>query len=116
MIETYVYDFTDGTTLALGIKTLAEKCVWTDLDNLICSVPRFVSPEEYPDAWYKGEVLFDERLWSVNTENGLEKIVSTLRHNGLDKVDIVNPAYKNGILLFQNKHDYTLWMLDLREE
>lgn len=114
-IETYVYDVNDGTTLTLGIKTLAEKCIWTDLDNLLCAVPRFVGPEDYPDAWYKGEVLFDDRLWSVNTTNGLERIVSSLRHPGLEKVDAMNPIYKNGILLFQNKHDYTLWMLDLRE-
>lgn len=115
-IETYVYDFNDNTTLALGIRTLAEKCIWTDNDNILCSVPRFVPPEDYPDAWYKGEILFDDRLWSINTTNGLEKIVSTLRHPGITSVDAINPVYKDGILLFQNKHDYTLWMLDLREE
>lgn len=113
-IETYVYDFNDNTTLTLGIKTLSEKCIWTDNDNVLCSVPRFIGPEEYPDAWYKGEILFDDRLWSVNTTNGLERIVSTLRHSGIDKVDVVNPIYKDGILLFQNKYDYTLWMLDMR--
>ncbi len=115
-IETYVYDFNENTNLTLGIRTLAEKCIWIDNDNLFCSVPRFITPEDYPDAWYKGEVLFDERLWSVNTTNGLEKIVSTLRHPGILNVDAVNLVYKNGILLFQNKYDYTLWMLDLREE
>lgn len=114
-IDTYVYDFNDQTTLSLGIKTLAEKCVWTDLDNLLCAVPRFIGPEDYPDAWYKGEVLFDDRIWSINTENGLEKIVSTLKHSAIDKVDAINPVYDKGILLFQNKYDFKLWMLDLRE-
>lgn len=113
-LETYVYDFNDHTMLSLGIKTLAEKCVWTDLDNILCAVPRFIMPEDYPDAWYKGEVLFNDRLWSVNTENGLEKLVSTLKHKNLENIDAVNPVYKDGILLIQNKYDYTLWMLDLR--
>jgi len=114
-IETYVYDFNDNTTLTLGTKTLAEKCVWTDNDNVLCAVPRFLGPEDYPDAWYKGEVLFDDRLWSIDTTNGLERIVSTLRHPALEKVDVTNPIYKNNVLLFQNKYDYKLWMLDMRK-
>jgi|GEM_PF-845227 len=113
-IETYVYDFNDETTLVLGIKTLAEKCTWTDISNLLCAVPRYIGPEDYPDAWYKGEIGFDDRMWSVNTENGLEKIVSNLRHGAIDKFDTVNPIYKDNILLLQNKYDFTLWSLDLR--
>ena len=113
-IETYVYDFNEKTTLRLGIKTLAEKCIWTDNDNVLCAVPNFIIPEDYPDTWYKGEVLFDDRLWSVNTTNGLEKIVSTLTSAASEEMDVINLIYKNGVLLFQNKHDYKLWMLDLR--
>ncbi len=113
-IETYVYDFNEKTTLRLGIRTLSEKCVWTDNDNVLCAVPNFIIPEDYPDAWYKGEVLFNDRLWKVNTTNGLETIISNLRSSGIQEVDLINPIYKNGVLLFQNKHDYTLWMLDLR--
>ena len=113
-IETYVYDFNEKTTLKLGIRTLSEKCIWTDNDNVLCAVPNFVTPEDYPDAWYKGEVSFNDRLWKVNTTNGLETIISTLRSSGMQEVDLINPIYKNGVLLFQNKHDYTLWMLDMR--
>ena len=113
-IETYVFDFNDNSTLRLGISTLAEKCVWTDNDNLLCAAPRFIGPEDYPDAWYKGEVLFDDRLWSINTQNGIERIVSNLRHPAAQAIDLVSPVYKDNVLLFQNKYDYTLWMLDMR--
>lgn len=113
-IETYVYDFNENTTLRLGIQTLSEKCIWTDNDNLLCAAPRFLGPDNYPDAWYKGQILFDDRLWSINTVNGLERIVSNLRHSAIETIDVVNLVYKDDILLFQNKYDYTLWMLDLR--
>jgi len=113
-IETYVYDFSDGTTLALGIKTLAEKCAWSDLDTIFCAVPRFIQPEDYPDAWYKGEILFEDRIWSIDTENGLEKIMSNLETDTNVKIDAIGLQYNNGVLIFQNKHDFTLWTLDMR--
>lgn len=113
-IETYIRDLSDGTTLVLGIKTLAEKCVWTDLENIICAVPKFILPEEYPDAWYKGEILFEDTVWTVNSETGLEKILSNLETSAEAKIDAIGLQYKNGVLLFQNKHDFTLWALDIR--
>lgn len=115
-VETYVYDFEDKTNLLLGFKTLAEKCVWKNEDDVLCAVPRFISPEEYPDAWYKGEVLFQDRLWDIDTENGREEIVSNLQTPENDMIDATRLEYKNGILLFQNKYDHTLWMIDMRNQ
>lgn len=113
-IETYVYDFNDGTTLSLGIKTLAEKCVWQDVDVVLCAVPQFIGPEDYPDAWYKGEVRFDDRMWRVNTENGREEIISTLSTDAVQTIEAIHLYYKDGIVLFKNRYDHSLWMLDLR--
>lgn len=113
-IETYVYDFNDGTTLSLGIKTLAEKCVWQDVDMVLCAVPEFVGPEDYPDAWYKGEIRFDDQMWRINTENGKEEIISTLSNDTTQTIEAVDLHYKDGIVLFTNRYDHSLWMLDLR--
>lgn len=113
-IETYVYDFETQSTLNLGVKTLAEKCTWIDHDVVLCAVPRFVAPEDYPDAWYKGQVVFNDRLWSIDTSNGLEQVVSTLNHESFDRVDAINLEYKDGLLLFKNKDDLTLWGLDMK--
>lgn len=114
-IETYVRDMREGTTTRLGIATLAEKCVWKDLDVVLCAVPRTVLPAQYPEDWYQGSMLFNDRIWEVNTQTGIERILSSLLNENLSgSMDAFNLVLQNNILMFMNKHDLSLWALDLR--
>lgn len=114
-IETYVMDLENGSVTALGIRTLAEKCVWETRDVVICGVPRVIVGGEYPDDWYQGVVTFDDNLWRINTNTGIEEIISNLTDDsGNTPIDVINPILKNNILIFTNKKDLSLWMLDLR--
>lgn len=106
---------TKETTL-LGIQTLAEKCVWTSDSKLIyCAVPIKLSSLPLPDAYYRGEIAWQDNFWQINTDTGESYLIfetSTVfgLQNNLDASRLsLNPAENR--LIFQNRPDSTLWSL-----
>ena len=100
----------------LGIQTLAEKCVWTSDSKLIyCAVPTKLSPLPLPDAYYRGEIAWQDNFWQINTDTGESYLIfetSTVfgLQNNLDASRLsLNPAENR--LIFQNRPDATLWSL-----
>jgi peptidoglycan hydrolase-like protein with peptidoglycan-binding domain len=115
-IATSLLNNSTGVVRTLGISTLAEKCVFGSNSTLYCAVPKFASNPEFPDAWYKGEVLFNDTLWVVNLDNSQESIILDPSKQKRRNFDIVGLQINNGILLFQNKYDQTLWKYEIEQE
>jgi len=115
-----VYNIDTKEITPLGLRTLPEKCVWGKSSEVVyCLVPKFYDPALYPDAWYQGEVSFDDQIWIIDISTGSSRMI-------LDPVMVVGGENIDGIklaldeaeeyLLFVNKKDSYLWALDLSEE
>lgn len=100
----------------LEIKTLADKCVWADKDNILCALPENIPTASYPDSWYQGLLNFNDKIWLIN-KNELEADILTdftkpLADTPIDAINLkVSPDKSK--LYFINKIDSTLWSLDL---
>ncbi len=55
----------------LSVPILPEKCAWIESDNLICAVPQTVPSGNYPESWYSGEILFEDKLVRVVSTTGI---------------------------------------------
>ncbi|MFZ1020156.1 MAG: hypothetical protein WAN61_04210, partial [Minisyncoccia bacterium] len=70
-LSLFVYNTNTKTSDLLGVKTLPEKCVWSGAsDAIYCAVPKSIVPGAYPDAWYKGEVSFNDQFWKIDLTTG----------------------------------------------
>lgn len=112
-----VYNTDTRQTSPLGLKTLAEKCVWSRVsDAVYCSVPKGIPNGEYPDNWYKGEVAFSDGIWKIdiNTLN-TDLLVDPAQIAG-DYIDGIKLSLdeKEDYLFLVNKKDSFLWELGLR--
>lgn len=114
---TGIYDVTKQKITDAGVKTLADKCVWSTafLNEIYCAVPSRINAATYPDDWYLGNVSFVDKIWNIDALTGQTRVVSSI----IDSSDRVIDAYnltldpKDNYLLFTNKDDLTLWSLDL---
>lgn len=114
----YVYRMDTRALDSLGLKTLPEKCVWNKTSEAIyCAVPKSINSGEHPDAWYQGEVSFDDQLWKIDvkTKNATLLLDPSTITSG-EEIDGVKLALDEGenFLFFVNKKDNFLWKLDLK--
>ena len=102
----------------VGLKTLPEKCVWGKVSDIIfCAVPKAVGFGPYPDAWYQGEVSFNDELWKIDVKTGNTTLLANPPTiEGGEEIDGVKLALDEGenYLFFVNKKDSFLWKLDLK--
>lgn len=103
----------------LYIRTLPEKCIWSNLEKntLFCAAGESIVYAPYPDAWYQGLVFFDDNIWKINTETQENKLLVTSKDFIKDGLDITN-IYTNkneDYLLFTNKKDLSLWGLKIEK-
>ncbi len=113
------YDMVKKTSVALGIRTLPEKCVWGSASDIVyCAAPREISGAQYPDSWYQGEVSFSDQIWKINILTGNTTLVvdpTTVRGGeNIDGTKLMLDA-SGKYLLFVNKKDSFLWKLDLEQ-
>lgn len=112
-----IHNIDTGNSILLGIKTLPEKCVWTKSGSyLYCAIPKSMTTNDYPDAWYKGLVSFRDEIWKIDTQNGAaNKIADPLAITG-EEVDGTTLSLDDneGYLFFINKKDSYLWELNLK--
>ena len=113
----FIYNTETRNERTLKINTLPEKCVWNSVNDLYCAVPKFFEQALYPDAWYMGEVSFEDQLWKVEGSNFIENIVLDLKTNS-EKIDIdatkLALSDSEDYLFFINKKDSYLWELRLK--
>lgn len=116
-LEANLYNKETRESKSLGIKTLAEKCTWSEDSTLLyCGVPKNINSSfTYPDSWYMGEVSFSDNMWKINTQNQKETILLNPSNFTDEKLDVTNiqTDNENNYLLFVNKKDSTLWSAKL---
>ncbi|MFH1859010.1 MAG: hypothetical protein ABIJ80_01980 [Patescibacteria group bacterium] len=117
--ELILYNVETKKETALGIKAFPEKCVWSvgNSNLLYCAVSNLTNNKNMPDEWYQGGVSFSDDIWLINTETG--KIGLLARTADFDfegqGIDVIKPFLSpdNSQLVFTNKKDGTLWLLEL---
>ncbi|MFA5934796.1 MAG: hypothetical protein WC827_02865 [Candidatus Paceibacterota bacterium] len=115
-----IYDVKNREDKNLKIKTLSDKCVWSNYNSkhIYCAVPKNISTGNYPDDWYQGSVSFNDDFWMIDTEEGTTKLIYENKEDNnlnIDAFDLkLNDTDK--YLAFTNKNDLSLWLLDLKEE
>ena len=110
-------DTTTGSSLALPIATIADKCAWAADDaSVYCGVP--LNPDSayvYPDDWYQGAAHFSDRIWKIQVVGRYAQLVldfSQAKRGDLDVESIaVDPA--GAVLVFTNKNNGSLWSYSL---
>jgi hypothetical protein len=112
-----VYNTSTNTSMALGVKTLPEKCTWNNSGSTVyCAVPRSIPDGQYPDTWYQGEASFSDILWKIDATTGnTDMLVDPLTVSGGEDVDGIKLAVDSGenYLFFVNKKDSYLWEFNL---
>ncbi len=118
-IVTGFLNISNGLTKNVSISTLAEKCIWSkDNKNVYCAVPTIPLVGQYPDGWYMGLLSFDDYLVKIDTELETVQTVMALRSKTSEPLDMVDLQFspREDILMFTNKHDLSLWTLDIRQD
>ncbi len=108
----------DSSLTSLSIKTLPEKCVWsnTSKDIAYCAVPKSIpNGAVYPDDWYKSRISFNDSLWKIDVKTGETNLISNLSVESSQIIDATNLQISSTdkYLSFINKRDLTLWGIDL---
>ena len=110
-----IYTVKSGSTLPVGLATLAEKCVWSQKDSsaLYCAVPSSIPAGNYPDDWYQGLVSFTDSIYKINALTGTSTLVSNVSAQYGKDIDTINLVLNKNEdhLIFMNKKDYSLWSL-----
>lgn len=97
----------------LNIKTLADKCVFSqDNRTIFCAVPREIPDDAIlPDDYYKDKIDFTDDIWRINIETGEKKLIE-----GIDidiNADNLLLSPQENYLFFINKKDGNLYSLKL---
>jgi hypothetical protein len=107
-LATYLYNVATQKTVALGLNTLPEKCLWADKNTLYCAVPRNIPNGLYPDNWYQGKITFVDDIWKIDLSQ--TQPLTTLAIQLKSSYDLVNLtlAPKRGWLYAINKTDSSI--------
>jgi len=115
-LSTHLLNTETGDSSELSISTLPEKCVWESDDALYCGVPTTLTAHVYPDAWYQGKVLFNDTLYFINPETGRANFLYSPEKRDGEIIDVYKPFLAEGgnYLIFNNKHDMSLWAFTIK--
>lgn len=116
-VDTWLDNVVSATTTRLGIHTLSEKCAWdpADLKFIYCAVPKSLG-DNVPDNWYQGITQTDDLIYKINVFDNYKYLLMDLSDQSKQKIDVENISVsKDGnFLIFTNKIDQSLWLLDTR--
>lgn len=116
-LATGIFDRTTGTEKFLQNSTVPDKCAWSKINpnSVYCGFPKSIPEALYPDYWYQGRILFDDTIGFVNTETASINNILDLQEESGSQMDVINPMISKDdkYLLFTNKRDLTLWILEL---
>ncbi len=106
-----------GKKISTNTNTMSEKCVWSKNKpiSVFCAVPTSFDRATYPDDWYKGKTNTNDSIRKIDYINGVYSNISDLSYESGQKIDVVLPSISNddSYLIFKNKIDGFLWMLNL---
>ena len=112
-----IYDLETRSSIALGARTLPEKCVWNKGNTTIyCAVPKSAPGALYPDSWYRGEISFNDDIWKIDAETGSGAVIlepgAEPGGEETDGIKLLLDENEN-YLFFVNKSDSYLWEMKL---
>lgn len=102
----------DGTFIKnLERATLAQKCTWAGNTMLYCASPRFFERGVvWPDDYLRGELNTQDKILVIDTEKNTSREIFN-EHN-FDISDLIVTTNED-YLFFVDRHDGTLWRLEL---
>lgn len=112
-----LYDVGSAETVAQSARTLSDKCVWSqDNDVFYCAVPLNPPQSLYPDSWYQGLVSFSDVLVRVDAGAGSMTVLVDPKEFAGEEIDAVNLTLSKNedYLFFINKKDGASWALEMR--
>ena len=116
-VETAIFDVTKGSYTDAIFKTLADKCAWGNFykEIVYCAVPSQPVSGAYPDDWYQSKISTADKIWQTNVKTGEIHLVSSIVDQSDRTIDIFNMGLdaKDNYLMFMNKDDLSLWLLNL---
>lgn len=116
-MRTELVNAASGEELALPIKTLADKCVWSADDSMVyCGVPSDLpAGSTYPDDWYQGVAHFSDNIWKIEVAGRYTQLILDFSQETGDKLDAEALALDplSSTLVFANKNDGSLWSYSL---
>ena len=107
--------------------TLPEKCDGVN-GVFVCAAPKILPSttlsghtSSYPDSWYQGDLLLDDTIILIDTNNGKKEILLDSSHPTIQALsnntvfDIVDPKISEdgNLFYFVNREDSSLWVLRL---
>ena len=100
-----------------NISSLADKCAWSEntKDFVYCAVPKSLPDGVYPDDWYKGTVSTNDQIEKINYLESYLFLLSDLSREAGENIDVENIKVSKDAkyLIFNNKLDQSLWLLDI---
>lgn len=116
-LDTFAYNIKTNQTKRLGIKTLPEKCVFSQQDEHLVFCGATDQPERvaYPETWYQGLSTFNDNLWKINLETESYEALLIDREEVPQSFDMIKlvASPRDEFILFVNKKDLTLWSVDI---
>jgi len=100
----------------LPIEVYPEKCavIHTRVSALLCGAPFVASTGDYPDAWYKGAISFEDQLWLVLVQEEEAALLADPQNDTGRSIDVqkigVNEDGTQFLLI--NKNDNALWLFE----
>ena len=114
-----VYDTKTATETSISNETIPDKCAWSkkDTSTVYCGFPKNLASGAYPDDWYQGKVSFDDNIKALDVNTLQIKNIENFESGDKQgtEIDATNLMLSSNekYLLFTNKNDLTLWMLEL---
>ena len=110
--DLFFLDVKTGARKSLGLKTIAEKCVFSKIQTNVvyCAIPKVVSAGKYPDEWWQGKKSFEDNIIAIDTNNLDLVLFAETRSDAVNPVLLENDTY----LLFKDKNNGELWSLKLK--
>jgi hypothetical protein len=103
----------------LQVKTLPEKCAWdpSDVNYVVCGIPKSFPSGNYPDSWYRGQVSTNDLIERINVTDKFLYIISNPESDASEQVDVkeITVSPKGNYAAFVNKLDSSLWLLRIKE-
>lgn len=117
-LETFLLDKKTGQSRPFIIKTLPEKCAFSQQikEIIFCAEPQTLPRADYPDDWYQGALTFSDTIWQVNLALDDAYALFIPGADALLDIDATDLALSadEEYLFFKNKSDDSLWSLKLR--
>ena len=111
-LDLFYLDAKTGANKSLGLKTVAEKCVFskTKTNIVYCAIPKIINNANYPDEWWQGKISFEDNIIAIDTDTLDLVLFAETQSDAVNPILLDNDSY----LIFKDKKAGELWSLKLK--